>query len=100
MSIFKKKVYFETTYHELDKFIAEKFGLPSFEGTLESSNDSQHTYSVSNNPDDPMLKWDKQDVEKAIKDKSCEYYSLGKVLDELCRRGELEPGEYLVEVSW
>lgn len=98
-TIFKKKTLIFVEAHKLDQFIAAQLGLKTFEGTLESNNDSQHTYRVTAEPDS-SAKYNVRKLEKIIAIGGCEHWSLHLVLDDLCRAGVIEPGEYLVNVSW
>lgn len=82
----------------LDKYIAFCLGLPKFFGMHEASNDSAHEFSVTASP--LKDKWDKDHLAKIIADAECEHYALGTVLDELCRRGQLHEGNYIVSVCW
>ena len=92
-----KKTIFEVDYNDLDRFIAHHYQLNYFEGTLESSNDTSHSITVEK---EPLSKWDVTDMEKILKDGNCEYWKLHIVLQDLCNKGIIEPGQYLVRVSW
>lgn len=84
-------------YGDLDEFIAASYGLDTFEGTLESPNDSTHRFTVS---DKSLDEYAIEDVKGFIERKSCEHYSLGDILDDLCVKGLIPAGTYLVEVCW
>jgi hypothetical protein len=92
----KKKTVIEVDYNDLDNFIADAYGLDTFEGTLESPNDSVHDYEVTGKVDE----YQQEDIVEAIANKNTEYYMLGPILNDLCSKGKLEAGCYLVRVCW
>lgn len=92
-----KKTVYEVDYNALDKFIAHHYQLDDFEGSLESSNDTTHSYHVEK---EPVRSWNQEHLERIIKDKNCEYWKLDLVLTDMCNKGLIEPGQYLVRVSW
>lgn len=81
----------------LNEFIAAVYGLDEFEGHLEATNDSCHDINVTGKP---LGRWDRATVDEAIRQKGCEYYSLGRVLDDLCNLGHIPAGNYLIDISW
>jgi hypothetical protein len=90
-----------STYHSVDsyalaKFIADYYDLGNFDATLESSNDTTHDITVSGNLD----KWEEDDLKEILEMKGCEYYKLGVVLNDLCRKDVIPAGEWLVRVCW
>lgn len=107
---FKTKTVHEIDSFALDDLIAETYGLEGFEGTLESPNDSTHSFLVrkpeNQYPHGPaesrevLLKYAKENVDKIIAAKCCEHYVLGDILDDMCAKGVIEEGEYLVNVCW
>lgn len=63
---------------------------------LEAPNDSTHYFNVN-----PVIdKWDEKCIEEFYRCGSIEYYSMGKILNLLCMEGHIEPGRYLIQVSW
>jgi len=94
-----KKVLITCCCSELENIIREEFGH-SFEMgcDLETSNDCSHTFNVE--ADDPHLdSYEIKELAKWIETGSGSYMSR-IILNELCRRGKLEAGEYLVDTSW
>lgn len=96
-SIFRTQTVITVDAFDLDTFIAKAYGLDNFECSLESPNDSSHTFTVEAKPLD---EWTTKAVAEFIGRKSCEIYSLGGILDDLCLKGEVEPGDYIVSVCW
>jgi len=95
----KMETVINVDYCDLNEFIADAYGLEDFEGTLESSNDSVHRFDISE-PDSMYDDFVKEEVEEIIKTESCEYYSLGNVLEDLAQKGKIQRGIYLVDVCW
>jgi hypothetical protein len=107
---FKTKTVHEIDWNKLNELIAETYGLDDFEGTLESPNDSTHSFKVDKTENKyphsteenraTLLKYDSDSVAEIIKNKCCEHYSLGHILDDMCDKGVIEEGNYLVDVCW
>ena len=70
----------------------------SFPASEECGNDVAKTYTVERDESDDV---DRDEVnafeEKA---KRSGMWVSGALLNEMCRRGIIEPGEYIIEVSW
>ncbi len=98
-----KRVVLEVDYNDLDEAITtflksksftnnnfEKYGYESV-AENEWTNDCQHSFGVSARlPDESTLKRLNENREP----------STGALLDWMCADGLIEPGEYLVTVSW
>lgn len=64
---------------------------------LGSSNDTTHEYTVEGaglNGDE------KKNLEKAIKYGGLEERNYNLILEDLCQKGYLQPGEYFLRMSW
>ena len=87
-------------YDDLETFITEAYGLTSrFEylDLEEPSNDSCKTFSVTKKPLKP---YQEQAIAAFKADPLSEMYITHALLMDLCNKGWLDPGEYLVVVSW
>lgn len=93
----KVKAVFSVEYHELNDYIAKCLGLDHFEGQDESPNDTSHEYSVSK---EDLGVYEKQKLLKILTKKECSHWELNVVLDHMCSLGYLEPGNYVMRVSW
>lgn len=89
--------YYKVDYHALDSFIDEAYGIQGFScaAVQEWGNDSQHRVSV----DGGMNAWDQQNVEK-VKRGEDPNYCLRAVMNDLCAKGYIKPGTYLIDVCW
>lgn len=93
----KKKLVIEVDYRDLERFIAEEYGLDEFCAIEESPNDSTHQYNVSKEEID---EYNQKRIDKIIKHKSSAHWELGVILIDLCNKDKLEEGDYIMEVCW
>jgi len=95
----KTKTIIEIDYHELEKLVKEKLGYKEYDfvAVEECGNSSSHEFDVSNEFED--AEYDEQDIAKWEKGEFV-HYSNGTVLNQLCRKGYIPAGEYLVNVFW
>lgn len=91
-----KETVISVEYVDLQNFITKVYGLKWFD-ILESSNDTTYTYTVKI---DELSPGDRITLSSAIRDCSVEYWCLDTILTDLCNKGHIEPGKYLVRVSW
>jgi hypothetical protein len=94
----KKVSYFQIEYHDLDKFIQAVYGIRYFScvAVEEWSNDSKHQIHVEK---EELQKWDLDKIEE-VKFGKEPSYSLRAVMTDMCNRGLIEPGSYLINVCW
>ena len=80
-------------YNDLDKFLSKVFDV-DYEVVAyeELGNDVAKTFNVESKPLDDYYK-------KKLEQKSL-HYMTALLLDEACHRGLIEPGKYVVKVSW
>ena len=93
-SFIEQEKTFQLDAFDLEKITKTVYGK-SIE-MLESPNDTTHEYTVSTNAD----KDSQQTLEKAITNGYLEYWQYDCILDDLCKKGLLETGEYFVRMSW
>jgi hypothetical protein len=94
---FKKTVKYVIDAFDLEGLVCEAYSLSDFNAILESPNDCVHSYAVT---DDPLEPWDQNILLEAISNQDINYYNVKVILNDLCRRGAIDPGEYLMEVCW
>lgn len=100
----KKTTVIKMGYHELEALVHEKFGFKEYEFACveECGNDSSHSFDV----DGELDKWDKETLDQwengnpSMKNKHFVHYSNGVILNALCFHEIIEPGEYIIRVSW
>lgn len=94
----KKVDVFEVDYRQLEAYIAHSLGLGSFDGLIDSPNDTAYALTVAHKH--RMAKADADNLAKILEVKGCESWGLNLVLDRMCCLGFLEPGKYIINVSW
>ena len=97
MLTIKTETIHKVDYHDIQQFIAATYGLTEFCAIGESENDSVHEYNVTSKDGD---EYDAKRLDEILADKYCTHWELGIVLDDLCRKGLLPAGNYLVDVCW
>ncbi len=98
----KKKNVIEITDRELDKLVKAHLGFSHYEfvPVEECGNDSAHQFSVVGKDDKWFYFNDHEEIMAKWKAGGHVMFSNGNILNELCVRGVIEPGEYVVTVCW
>ena len=94
-----KVCYLEVDYHDLQNLIDEAFPGINFDVVADSewNNDSQHTINVEGYSKD---EFNKTEIDDLIKGNYDDYFGIYSVMDALCVKGLIDPGDYLIRVSW
>ena len=64
---------------------------------LESPNDTTHEYSIEG---EGLDDYDQETLNEAIESGGLEDWNYDLVLEDLCEKGYVQPGKYLVRMSW
>lgn len=91
-----KVTHIKVKYDDLDRFIEHIYGVDeySFVAEQEANNYSSYDFTV----DGELDEWDEEELRKFVEKKSdC---GPATILNDMCRREIIEPGEYLIEVYW
>ena len=92
-----KVEYFEVDYSEFEQFVRQEYDVElEFACNQESSNDVSYTFSVDNKP---LNNYDENKLSKFKAGEDPQFIS-HILLNDLCNRGVIEPGKYLIKVSW
>ena len=87
---------------DLERFLAEKIGSDGVE--IIANNDSDHSVTVRPfDKDSPMYNWDMEDAVEFLRTSKIdclEWTGFAIPLNYACTRGWIEPGEYVISVSW
>jgi hypothetical protein len=88
---------FRVGYHEFEDAIKKVYGRSfSFVEDQEARNDSNYLFKTTKRPPE---EWEREELEKFRAGKPAS--PLTRILlDDLARRGEIEPGYYLISVCW
>ena len=95
----EQKVTFHVDYYDLEEFINHHYapaGEYSFVADMESSNNVRHTFELTFG--DELNKWHLADIEKFKQGKGS--YVTATLLRDLCNRGLIDPGLYVIDVCW
>lgn len=94
IDIFKEKVYFTANYGDVDELIQHEYPqLSDFECALDQYNGSKISINVDGNVDDVSLN-------QLFESGDQRYDSLDLLFNDLCRKGKIKAGNYLISVSW
>jgi len=90
------KTYHVVDYVDFNEFASDHYGREvDFVAITESSNDIEHSFS----PDGVMRDYDKEELNEWLAHDS-DWVSIPTILDDLVAKGLIEPGNYLIRVSW
>lgn len=93
---YEKETVFKVDYSEFENFIKHLFGHDyEFVADIECSNDTEHRFSTEGGLDD----YDLERVNDFIKTGEGIYLA-GKLIKYLYKMGYMDPGVYLISVSW
>ncbi len=95
----EQKITFHVDYYDLEEFINHHYS-PSidfcFPADVESANDTSHTFELTFG--DELSEWDLKKIEKFKQGKGS--YVTATLLQDLCNRGLIDPGSYVINVCW
>lgn len=80
----------------LESYIQQCYELPKGFEITDCPNDSQHRFEVTNKTNWPII----TKAEKSLELGWCEIWNLDEILHKMCCDGFIEPGIYLVNMSW
>ncbi len=93
----EKKILFKVNYSDLDDFISKVYNQEfEFAVAEESSNDTSHEFGGI---DGVIDEYDEKQLAEFIKDGNYNYCAR-IIIQDLCRRKLIEPGDYLINVCW
>ena len=94
---FKRVSYFEVDHSELEDAINKAFNLPdfyNFPDDMECNNDTKLKINVSEN----LTAYNKKNLGRFLRGEG--NFRAEALMNDMCRRKLIPPGEYLVSVSW
>lgn len=94
----RKVEYFEVDCYDFEELVKEIYGDKefSFVADQEASNDSQHTFAI----DGKLDEYDVLDIAEIKEEKIVKTFSSGRILNDLCSKGIIPAGNYLISVCW
>lgn len=81
----------------LDRFIQHCYNLPDRFQITECPNDTYKRFKVDR---EPLDDYDTEEAEENLEQGYCTLWELGTILNKMCLDGFIEPGIYLVNMSW
>jgi len=98
---FIESAYYTIDYSDFNAIINKEYGTKDYEfvADVECGNDSQSSFEVRDD-DKYFGDYEQEDIEKFRKDHVGSGYMAGTLLNDMCRRGKIKPGSYLISVYW
>ena len=94
---FVQETYFTIDYGDLDEIIQEEYNCPNFTSALGQSNDSTLNIPI----DGDFCNLDQQELEQFLEDHDQDDRTTTRLLmNDLCRKGLIWPGNYLIQICW
>ena len=94
-----KKQMIEVNYSDLERAIAKHFGFKEYciPAAEEVGNDTALTYRIDN---EPLDTWEMTDLEEIKARGGNKNWRTQLLMHAMCLEGALEPGEYVINISW
>ena len=94
-----KKTFIEMDYGELEDLIKKTYGHTyEFVAEEELMNDVDKTYSLTAKT--PLDEWEAKDMEEFKLTGKTKGWRTNTIMQDMINNDVLEPGEYLIHVSW
>lgn len=94
-SFFTEQTSYEIDYGDFEEYIKLCFELDEFE-IVDCANDS----TINCNVDGILTKYELEEIEDIIADKSVSDWGCRTLLNYLCEQGFIKPGQYYINVNW
>ncbi len=92
---FEKQIVYSIAYYDLDNLINKIYDI-KFESALDQMNDSTLSLSV----DGTLSEYDQKDLVEFFSTGIQEYNTLRLLLNDMCRKDMIEPGNYIINICW
>lgn len=98
MGLGEKVERFEVDYSELEVMVKEVYGINyEYPCDMECNNDTSQTFNIDGKIDD----YHRMNIKEWLESNGTKGNYMGReLLNDLCANGYIEPGKYLVKVSW
>ena len=90
-----ERIYSIDDYY-FDGLIVQEYGFKDFTCSLDQSNGTNLKIHVDGNFD----KWGQDRLDDYLKTGDQDYSTVRLLLNDLCRKGKISSGTYLIEISW
>lgn len=96
---FKEEKIFRVEYNELDRFIQEAYGNKEFSVVSDQEGRNDSSLSFGDISDRELDEYDLEVLDSFKKGKNPGFCT-HVILNDLCVRGLIPPGDYIVDVCW
>jgi hypothetical protein len=95
---FQKSVVFKADYNDIERLIEDHFGFNEYNIACEEEvgNDTSLDYDL----DGELDEWDHKDIAAMLATKRPKQWRTRTLLNYLVSEKVLEPGQYIIRVSW
>lgn len=94
---FVQETYFTIDYGDLDEIIQAEYENEDFTCVLGQHNDSTLEFSIDGQFED----WEENNLQRYLKDFNQDEWNTTRwLMNDLCRKGLIWPGNYLIQICW
>ncbi len=91
----REETVYEVQWYWVEELVQKEYGVDlQFQAAMECGNDTTHRMNVSGVVDDP------DELQDFLNGGYSDFSTTELVMNDLCKNGKLEPGIYLVEISY
>ncbi len=98
--MFKKEVKITCDYNDIEEIILEEYGYQYEIMPMEEVGSSQYAAVYEVDVSQGELDEYEQGYIDNLKQGRPDQYCLGAIMQDLCNKGKLEAGSYIIDVSW
>lgn len=88
-----KKTVIEAAYHEIEKLIEDEYGFTEF--SIPCNEETGNDCALSFKIDGEVLAYEEEDLINRKQEWRTRLY-----MNDLCRKGKIEAGQYLIIICW
>ena len=97
----EKRTIIKVDYDDLEDYFEAVYGQAwCFCSSEEAQNDNVYEYDIGGEHSEEFDEWDKERFEMWVKEGKFWAFGTHSLMEEMCRNGLLEPGEYIIKVWW
>lgn len=99
ISKFEKESVWRCKYRDVERLIQEHFGF-SEPFCIVSTEETGNDCSLDFNLDGKLDQWEVQEIADMLRTKDCGTFKTRTILNYLVSEKVLEPGRYIIRISW
>lgn len=90
--------YYEVDWHDLENLIHKTYNVDyDFQADMGCGNDSSHDFNIK---EGALDNWDRDRLKDFIDTNGRKIYMTRVLLEDMCNKGILSPGNYLIQISY